>query len=197
MSRVKEYLFRKFISPIIQSESSCKEISLGVGVGVFVALTPTEGFQAVLLFLSVLALRTFGIKADWKVGLPWLFLTNPTNIFPLYFLYYKTGNVFLAFLGGDKDLSSYQEIKMQILSSYGQHGFTASLSAFWQALGVATFIGSFVYALPVSLFYYRLTSRFVDSIRNHGIHGNHDRAILLTFLASIVIPFLVWITGLA
>jgi uncharacterized protein (DUF2062 family) len=66
-------------------------LALGAAIGVFVAFTPTVGFQMVItVFLAWL------LKANKAVGLPIVWISNPATMVPIYYSCYYVGRSMLG-----------------------------------------------------------------------------------------------------
>jgi len=64
------------------------QLAMGVAVGVFVAFTPTIGFQMVInVFLAWL------LRANKAVGVPIVWVSNPVTFVPIYYPLYLLGTV--------------------------------------------------------------------------------------------------------
>lgn len=64
-------------------------VSLGIAIGVFVAITPTIPFHTV----TAVALAVF-FKASKPAAIIGVWVSNPFTVFFLYFACYKTGHIF-------------------------------------------------------------------------------------------------------
>ena len=66
-------------------------IALGVAVGMFIAWTPTVGVQ---MGLTVVVCALVG--ANKVVGLPWVWISNPATMLPIYYWNYRLGRLVLG-----------------------------------------------------------------------------------------------------
>ena len=71
---------------LLHLDDTAHQIALGTGLGVFIAFTPTIGFQMLLVLLAASALR-----ANKAAGLPMPWITNPVTIVPMFSLNYYVG----------------------------------------------------------------------------------------------------------
>ena len=89
------YLARKakdfLVYRVLGVNDTPHRIALGVAVGMFVAWTPTVGIQMVLTAL-ICAL----LGANKVVGLPWVWITNPATMVPIYYWNYRLGRLVLG-----------------------------------------------------------------------------------------------------
>jgi hypothetical protein len=71
---------------LLHLDDSAHRIALGAGIGVFIAFTPTIGFQMLLVLLA-----TTVVRANKVAGLPMPWITNPLTIVPMFSLNYYVG----------------------------------------------------------------------------------------------------------
>jgi uncharacterized protein (DUF2062 family) len=88
---VLKFIHRKIIKPIFTINDTPHSIALGVAFGMFVALTPTVGFQ----MLTVAIVGTL-IKANRIIGLILCWISNPITMIPMYYGYYWLGGKLLT-----------------------------------------------------------------------------------------------------
>ena len=70
---------------ILHVDDTPHRIALGVAIGMFVAWTPTIGFQ---MGLTVLLCALF--RANKLVGVPLVWISNPLTIIPVYFVFTRS-----------------------------------------------------------------------------------------------------------
>ena len=81
---------RLLIRRILHTDDPPHKLALGVAIGMFVAFTPTGGFQtALVIFLAWL------LRANKVIGIPFVWLSNPATIVPIYYPCYLVGRVLL------------------------------------------------------------------------------------------------------
>ena len=91
---LKRLYYHRIIFPIYKSKRPISEIALGVSVGVFWGLTPTVGAQMYIVFLQWILHKTFiRFKFDLNLAIAMVWISNPLTVFPLYFLFYTTGEL--------------------------------------------------------------------------------------------------------
>ena len=73
--RLKDFIVHK----VLRLDDTPHRIALGVAIGFFVTWTPTIGIQMIL----VVALATL-LKANKLVGVPFVWISNPFTIVPIY-----------------------------------------------------------------------------------------------------------------
>ena len=66
-------------------------VALGAALGIFVAFTPTVGFQMMI----VVALASL-FRANKLVGVPLVWISNPLTIPPMFYVAYSVGRVILG-----------------------------------------------------------------------------------------------------
>ena len=99
-----------------ERESTC----LGLGIGVFIALTPTFGFQFLLATITCLALRV-----NLPIALAACLITNPLTAPVVYAAQYQLG-LLLAPLPTPSEVESYKGA-LRVLVLYGKPLIVGSL----------------------------------------------------------------------
>ncbi|MCD4824837.1 MAG: DUF2062 domain-containing protein [Phycisphaerae bacterium] len=74
-SRVEQF----FVYRVLSLKDTPHRIALGVAIGIFITWTPTIGLQMLL----TVALATL-LRANKLVGVPFVWISNPLTIFPIY-----------------------------------------------------------------------------------------------------------------
>jgi len=92
---------------LLHLDDSAHRIALGAAIGVFIAFTPTIGFQMLLVLLAASAVR-----ANKVAGLPMPWITNPVTIVPMYSLNYYVGWL----LVGGPDLAAFEHQLVELMS---------------------------------------------------------------------------------
>jgi hypothetical protein len=94
--KIKDFVIYR----ILHVDDTPHRIAFGVAIGMFIALTPTVGFQMGLT-VAVAAL----LRANKAVGVPLAWITNPVTIPPIYGFNYWLG---AKMLGGRYDLHQFK-----------------------------------------------------------------------------------------
>jgi uncharacterized protein (DUF2062 family) len=82
-----------------------RTVSRGVGIGLFIALTPTVGFQILMMLGACLVLR-----GNFPVAFLASWISNPLTMAPLYFGYHALGElIFSPFVDAALSLAGYGE----------------------------------------------------------------------------------------
>ncbi len=159
------WIHARFIQPMLTLQTTVHSVSLGVSLGLFVGLTPTVGFQMVVVFL----LGTL-IKANRFVACAWVWISNPLTMIPMYYGYYWLGSLILG-----RKLLGYSSFAVR-LESFGREGFIAGLRELWN-LGMELFepllIGSLLVATLGALIGYPVTYVLLNRYyRRRGAAGD-------------------------
>jgi hypothetical protein len=89
------YVARKakqfFLHNVLHVDDTPHRIALGVAIGMFWAWTPTVGIQMTLTIVFAFLLR-----ANKLVGLPWVWISNPATMLPMYYGNYRLGRLLLG-----------------------------------------------------------------------------------------------------
>ena len=70
---------RAWFIHLLHLDESVHSIALGTAIGVFISMTPTIGFQMLLIFFI-----TSVFRANRVAGVPMAWITNPATIIPIY-----------------------------------------------------------------------------------------------------------------
>ncbi|MBI1368923.1 MAG: DUF2062 domain-containing protein [Planctomycetes bacterium] len=88
-ARIRLYsaITRRFVlHNLLHADDPPERLARGVAIGLFVAFTPTIGFQmGLVLFLAWL------FRANKLIGLPMVWISNPVTLVPIYYPCYKLG----------------------------------------------------------------------------------------------------------
>lgn len=146
-------------------------IALGVAIGMFIAWTPTIPFQMILtVALSAL------FRANKFVGLPFVWVTNPVTLIPIYGPNYVIG---CWILGGDYTWGRFMHAMSKSMDF--SMGFFELTKTWWEAtlsIFAPLWIGSILMGLIVGSVSYGLIFYGVVNFRKvyHHIHDGHAKA---------------------
>lgn len=88
---------RTLLRTVLQLDDTHHSIALGSAIGMWIGLTPTVGFQMLLVvFVSVLTAPFF--RFNRIAAIVAVYVSNPITMVPLYYFLYKVG---AWFVGGD------------------------------------------------------------------------------------------------
>lgn len=162
MRRLKRF----FVYRVLHVDDTPHRIALGVAIGVFVAWTPTIGLQMILTVLLAAAFR-----ANRVVGVPFVWISNPLTIGPIYGPNFLLGKFLL---GGDYHAPDFRQAMTASGSWWGQtfvNGLVAWWTATWDALE-PLWLGSLVVGLLLGVIAYFSMRYAVTSYRRHW-HRQH------------------------
>jgi len=170
--RLSQY-FRAFRSVI---RTSPRSIALGASIGIFVAFTPTVGFQMILAIMLAVMLNASAITASCMV-----WINNPYTLTAICVLTHEVGHVFTG-------TSTGLEVPhlVEVLSAYDSTYFSLDLyNSFQNVLnnGGGMFgsmlIGGIVVGLTLSGLSYplsrNLVSKYQRRMRKHNRRQSHNR----------------------
>ncbi len=165
--RLRRTLYEHLIQPFVVSEAPITHVSWGAAIGMFVGLTPTVGIQmyivAVIWVLCRYLIR-FHFNLAIAVALVWI--SNPVTVLPLYYFFFVTGQVALAL---DFDLENLGLIDFSEFSrlfsqktgvpaeTWIESWLAGAVLLFW-TFGWPIVVGSLVWAIPISLLTYPVTT---------------------------------------
>ena len=154
-------LKRFFIYRVLHVDDTPHRIALGVAIGMFVTWTPTIGFQMML----VVALSWL-LRANKAVGVPFVWISNPFTLVPVYYPNYLLG----CWLLGEE----YQSPDFLAAAAAGDNWFER-LGAWWEAtwkVFAPLWLGSLLVGLIVGVLSYFATRYAVVKYREHW-HRRH------------------------
>jgi hypothetical protein len=112
---------RFIILKILHADDPPHRLALGVALGMFVAFTPTIGFQMlIVVFLAWL------LRANKVVGLPVVWISNPATMIPIYYTCYVVGRVLL----GEEPIARRWWAQL----ARPPHGFWDATKFYWERL---------------------------------------------------------------
>jgi len=159
-----------FIYRVLHVDDTPHRIALGVAIGIFITWTPTMGIQ---MILTVLVSAIF--RANKAVGVPFVWISNPLTIIPIYYPNYLVGCWLLG--RGYEDFSFIETITREL-----PEGFWASLAAWWTHMGTAfwhvfapLWVGSIIVGLVLGAITYPLVYYAVVGYRGHRRRHGHGR----------------------
>ena len=146
---------------LLHLDDSAHQIAFGAGIGVFIAFTPTIGFQMLLVLLATSALR-----ANKVAGLPMPWITNPVTIVPMFSLNYYVGWL----LVGGPDLQGFEDQLLDLMSL--NLGWVEWVKGWWHLmidLAAPLWVGSLLVGLVAGAIAYGVMFYLITVYRRH--HG--------------------------
>ena len=166
---LKRLYYHRIIFPIYKSKRPISEIALGVSVGVFWGLTPTVGAQMYIVFLQWILHKTFiRFKFDLNLAIAMVWISNPLTVFPLYFLFYTTGELITdLFRLSVPEFGSFASFIQMFNVIYDNANIgllqkgKETVRLLFSNLGVSLVLGSIIYAVPGAFISYYLTAKIL------------------------------------
>ena len=158
LNRVKRF----FIYRVLHVDDTPHRIALGLAVGIFITWTPTIGLQMVLT-VAVSAL----LGANKVVGVPFVWISNPATLGPIYVPNYLLGCLLLR--QRPIDIAA-------LFATLETKGWLSFLKGLWDAgvnVFVSLWVGSILVGLVLAVPTYFLTRYAVVRYRIHW-HRKHD-----------------------
>ena len=155
---------------ILHVDDTPHRLALGLALGIFVAWTPTIGLQMILVLLLAPLIR-----ANGRVGVPMVWVSNPLTAALIYYPNYLIGRFLLSmFIERPTPVYSFQRIQDR-LEEVRQLGHFFSIE-FWQKIGqlilnvgvVDLIVGSIVAGLIFGLVMYIVSYKFIVWYRTHN-----------------------------
>jgi hypothetical protein len=158
-------IYLHLILPFQQSHSPIPELAWGASIGMFIGITPTVGVQMYIAAAVWAVCRYgFGFHFNLPVAVGMVWISNPVTFLPMYYAYLVTGDWVLTWLGYPGVRWSFEifRLKMQGAGSLPEinlllrlvHGAGVLIVEF----GWPMVLGSMVYAVPLTLLAYPITT---------------------------------------
>lgn len=173
------FLRYKLVVPMKRSPHPPEYTAKGVGVGVFIGLTPLVGIQMYLSTMVWLACR-WHPKTDFQLvqAILWVWISNVFTMVPMYYGFYVTGQVML---GRFNDITGYGAFADLFQFSKWQG------ATFWQTMenyfvyiaekfGLPLGIGWIPYAVVFGWIAYKVTLRLLLERRERLRRRSLDEA---------------------
>lgn len=146
---LKRLCYDRLVRPILFTKDTPRSKAGGVGLGVFIAFTPTVGIQMPIAFGAATVL---GVNSPLAVAMAWL--TNPVTVPPVYYFEYRIG----AWMLGQDAIGSVDDFWRHWESVSAAHeGYWARVTHLAADVGYPLFLGSLPVALILALISYPLT----------------------------------------
>ncbi len=145
---------RRWWSRLIRVEAAPARVAFGAAVGVFIAFTPTMGFQILLAALAATLLRTSRAAAMLAV-----WITNPLTMVPIYAVTFAVG---AALIPGSvvEELASPQIAEGDVLDEP-----TVAYAITGARVAAALLLGGAVVGLLAAVLTYSLVRRAVEAVQ--------------------------------
>lgn len=148
------------------------QVARGMAVGVFVAFSPTLGFQmvtAALLATLLHANRAAAVAAVW--------LSNPFTALPIYVMTYRAGGLLLP---GFAAIDARSRLRAIVVNDEGEWLNLAAQFRELCSLGgevlVPLVVGGLIIGLPLAIVTYILSQLVIDFGHRHiPLHRGHDQ----------------------
>ncbi|MBT3202527.1 MAG: DUF2062 domain-containing protein [Phycisphaerales bacterium] len=151
-----------FIYRVLHIDDTPHRIALGVGIGMFITWTPTVGFQMLL----VLALAWL-LGANKLVGVPFVWISNPVTIAPIFYPNYLLGKYVLGSNCEDPNFTEAITLSGTWLEKV-QNWWEVTWRVFWPL-----WVGSIIIGLVLGVISYGLI--YYSVIEYRKIRHRHDQ----------------------
>lgn len=170
--RGRRFLFRS----VLHADDPPHRLALGVAIALFVAFTPTIGFQSALVVL--LAWLLGGNKL---VGLPLVWISNPATFVPIYYPSYRIGK----WIVGGEPVSRKWWKELAYPPEASGEAFRFYWSRLLEIIEPLT-VGCLVVATPIAVISYVITYQSVAKYRE--IRARRLRMLLEKRIAEMSEP---------
>ena len=165
--RLRRNAYFHLLIPLKRSRRPPEYGARGIAIGLALGLTPTDGFQLILLgAIWFAATRLAGWQFSWLIAAAWTTVTNPLTIPLIYFAFHATGAAIL----GQALALDYGAFAARLAVALPEAGgFGAQTVAYATILlrdfGLVMLLGSLPYAVLGGATGYVLGLRFIRRYR--------------------------------
>jgi uncharacterized protein len=166
---------------ILHADDSPHRLALGIALGIFVAWTPTIGLQMAIVVLLATALR-----ANNRVGIAIVWLSNPLTLIPIYLPNYWVGHNLLK-LFFDRPKPDYSALTQVLADLFGLENFFTHFyrASFWREMwdlflniSIDLWFGSLIVGLFLGTTSYIISYKLIVWYRTHHPRGRRIFALL-------------------
>ena len=159
---------------ILHADDTPHRLALAVALGIFVAWTPTLGFQMVL----VIALASL-LRVNRLVGVPLVWISNPLTVAPVYYPSYLLGRFLLGRFTHHPAMN-YEQLSAMVANfrSFGYIVAHLFRGEFWRELihllvnvGVELWVGSLIVATVLGVISYVVSYKVIVWYRTQHPRG--------------------------
>ena len=176
IGRIIRRIERFIMYRILHADDTPHRLALGIALGIFIAWTPTIGFQMILVLLLAPLFR-----ANGRVALPMVWISNPLTLFVIYGPNYWLGNHLLR-LFTDRPEITFQRLKellniynlSHLIENAGEMEFWSNLwNLFMKFLNVSLdlWVGSIIVGLIIGCITYVTSYKFIVWYRKNNPIG--------------------------
>ncbi|MDA1098488.1 MAG: DUF2062 domain-containing protein [Proteobacteria bacterium] len=164
----------RLVIPVLRSPAAADYTARGVFVGLLVAMTPTVGFQMLIVAGIWAAVRLLRPAWDFNVvvGMLWTWLTNVFTAPPIYYLFLLTGEAMLGRWGDAGGYAMFSDRLVELLQT--DASFLESLWIYavgiFDAWGVPMLLGCVPWAFGSAFLGYWWSLRLVQRFRERRRH---------------------------
>lgn len=155
---------KALLRSVLALDDSPHAIALGVGIGIFVGLTPSIGIQTVLILGVIFLSRPF-FYFNGTAAMASTYISNPLTMAPMYYFWYRLGAWFIP--GTDTNVNFDG-----LLNFDGLAGWWESTSALAVQVGLPMLVGALMTAPIGAAIAYPLTHYLVRLFRKSSGRGS-------------------------
>ena len=153
---------------LLHLDDSAHSIAMGAAVGVFIAMTPTIGFQ-----MATVIVVTSLLRVNRVAGLPMPWITNPATIVPMYTFSYSVGR----WMVGGPGIGEFRRLLTDLASK--DLGWSEKLHEWWNitvTCAAPLWVGCLVVGLVSAAATYGAMYYLVTVYRRHHLKVLAERA---------------------
>ena len=148
---------RKVLKSLLALDDSPHAIALGIGVGMFVGLTPTVGVQTIIV-VSLAALTRRFCYFNVGAACATTYVSNPVTMVPMYYGWYRLGALFVPGYEADVDFDP-------LVNAETWSAWWTAMVALSTSIGIPMMVGSLLTAVPGGVLAYGFARRMIRKLR--------------------------------
>ncbi|MBF0370060.1 MAG: DUF2062 domain-containing protein [Magnetococcales bacterium] len=161
---------RRLIRPMLRGQHPPEYTARGTGVGLFLSLTPTVGFQIPMVLGIWMLTKRWIHRWDFNpaVACAWTLISNVVTLPPLYYLFTVTGRMIMGRWEKLRGFETFSQ-RLEKTTETGQQGLDAlwaQLVGLMETFGWPMLVGSLPWAIVGGGVGYWLTLRFLERHRS-------------------------------
>ncbi len=181
MRRLIQKINHFVVHQILHANDTPHRLALGIGLGIFVAWTPTIGFQMILVIFLATALH-----ANNRVGIPIVWISNPLTLIPIYLPNHWIGHHILK-LFFHRPAPDYSALKQVLLDLFHFKNFFTHFyqASFWRDMwdlflniSIDLWFGSLIVGLFLGTLSYIISYKVIVWYRTQHPRGRRIFALL-------------------
>jgi len=148
---------REILRALLMLRDTRHSVALGTAIGIFIGMTPTVGFQMLLVVALSLAIGRF-VRFNRLAALIAVYVSNPLTVAPIYWFNYRVGTLFAEAEWTRRDFR-------RVLQYDGLSQWWDTIVKLFVEIGTPLIVGSLIVASVLGLATYPLMRWLLNTVR--------------------------------